>query len=120
MNTNSPRSWWNGNSQKVEEAFCKFDVWLNRLARNINRQIFIGIIINVISNYFYPEFKERFPIIYGWYDGLLQFGEFILKTFLSGIYSLFTGNITEFIPAFNETLWELWQQFVNWLSMIQF
>ena len=80
----------------------------------------MGVIINVISNYFYPEFANRFPIIYGWFDGWLQLRELALKAGLGGIYAFLTGNFSEFWAEYSSYVKEAIQQFWNWLSLIKF
>ena len=118
------RTWWNNNheqiEQNLEENIRRLDREINRLIRNTTRLMIIGIILNIIANYFYPDFPERFPVIYGWFDGWLQLGEFAIKTALSGVYSLLTGNWPEFCLEYNVAFKELWQQFVAWLVSISF
>lgn len=118
------RTWWTNNhaviEQNVANGFRTFGRGINRIANNVTRLIIIGVIVNVIASYFYPEFPERFPVIYGWFDGWLQFGEFLLKIGLTCIYSFFTGNWSEFWTEYNGALGELMQQFVNWLGTLHF
>ena len=128
MNTiaqiNRIKTWWSNNhepvEQNVEQSVRRLGRGFNRLARNITRLMIIGVILNIVASYFYPEFPERFTIIYGWFDGWLQFGEFAVKAALGGIYSLFTGQWSEFWAEYNEAFQELLQQFTNWLSNIHF
>ena len=121
---NRIRTWWNNNheqvEQNVEQGGRRLDRGFNRLARNITRLMIIGVILNVVARYFYPDFPERFPAIYGWFDGWLQLGEFAVKAALSGIYSLFTGRWSEFWAEYNEAFQELLQQFTNWLGTLHF
>ena len=93
---------------------------MDRISGNIGRLILMGVIVNVIASYFYPEFPERFPIIYGWFDGWLQLGELALKAGLGGTYAFFTGNFGEFWAEYSNAVNEAIQQFYNWLSLIQF
>ena len=121
---NRIRTWWNTNHANIEqdviEGTRRIGRGMDRISRNIGRLILMGVIINVISNYFYPEFATRFPIIYGWFDGWLQLGEIALKAGLGGIYAFFTGNFSEFWSEYSSAVNEAIQQFVNWLSMIHF
>ena len=117
---NHLRNWWSTNHTEVEQGIDNFWRGFDRISRNITRLMIIGVILNVIVAYFYPEFPERFPAIYGWFDGWLQLGEFAIKAALNGIYSLFTGHWNEFWTEYNEAFRELWQQFVNWLGTIHF
>lgn len=121
---NRIRTWWNNNHATIEqdllEGTRRLGRGLNRISRNIGRLIFMGVIINIIASYFYPEFPERFPIIYGWFDGWLQLGELALKAGFGSIYAFFTGNFSEFWTEYSSAVNEAIQQFVNWLSLIHF
>lgn len=121
---NAIRTWWNNNhtniEQNVEQGIRNLAQGLDRLARNITRLMIIGMILNVVASYFYPELPERFPTIYAWFDGWLQLGEFTLKAAIDGIYSLFTGHWGEFWTEYDEAFRELLQQFTNWLSTLHF
>ena len=46
----------------------------NRLARNIGRLMIVGIILSIVAGYFCPDFADKYPVIYGWFTGWLQFG----------------------------------------------
>lgn len=118
--SNSLRDWWHNNRYNVIYAFDSFVRGIDRIAANILRLMIIGVIINVVASHFYPEFPERFPVIYGWFDGWLQFGEFLFKTALGGIYSFFTGNWNEFLPECQAEIEVLCKQFLNWLSTLTF
>lgn len=114
------RDWFVNHRTEIKSIAGKFFQWIDRISRNIGRLILMGVIINVISNYFYPEFPTRFPIIYGWFDGWLQLGELAIKAGLGFIYSFFTGNLNEFWSKYSTAVNEAIQQFVNWLSLIHF
>ena len=126
MNTiiNRIRTWWDNNYYQVEQNVVdgvgRFCDGVENLARNIVRWMIIGIILNVIAKYFYPDFPERFPTIYGWFDGCIEFGEFMFKVALRGIYSIFTGHWSEFWTDYTETVQNLLQQFTNWITTIHF
>ena len=121
---NRIRTWWNNNHATVEQdvldATRRFARGMDRIVRNIDRLILMGVIVNVIASYFYPEFPERFPIIYGWFDGWLRLGELALKAGLGTIYAVFTGNFSEFWTEYSGAVNEAIQQFLNWLSLIHF
>lgn len=117
---NRIKTWWSNNHVQIKQNVQKLGKCSNKLGKIISRFMIIGIILNVITRFFYPEFPERFPTIYGWFDGWLQFGEFIFKTAFGGIYSLFSGHLSEFSAKFFEALQALWHQFTNWLSSISF
>lgn len=113
---NNIKTWWSNN---------KNDVWrlrrrLNRFARNIAILMIIGIILNLVDSCSYHDFSARFPAIYGWFDGWLQLGEFVIKALIKGIYSLFTGHWSMFQTECNEAFQELLSQFAKWLNTLQF
>lgn len=114
------RKWWYNNRRGIQDIVIGFNRIMVRLADSGIRLMIIGIIINAVSTHFYPEFPERFPILYQWFDGWLQFGEFVFKGALGTIYSIFTGNIKEFFPKYQEAFWDLWNQAMHWLSTITF
>ena len=114
------KKWWNNSQKKWGKVLGTFGKVINRIALSVIRLMIIGVLVNIIASYFYPEFSSRFPVIYGWFDGWLQLGEFIYKTALGGIYSLFTGNFNEFTIEVSANLHELWLQFIEWLSQISF
>lgn len=93
---------------------------LTRISRNITILITIGIILNVINSYFCPELSEKFPAIYGWFDGWAQFGNFVFTVAFKGIYSLLTGHLAEFRTEYTEACKDLFQQFVSWINTLQF
>ena len=121
---NCLRNWWNNNHAAVRQevadgtrrAFRRMD----RISGNIGRLILMGVIVNVIASYFYPEFPERFPIIYGWFDGWLQLGKLSLKAGIGSTYAFFTGNFDEYWAEYSNAVNEAIQQFYNWLSLIHF
>lgn len=98
----------------------KLDQIFRGIIKNTSMWIIFGVVVNIITYNLYPEFSERFPAIYGWYDGWLQFGEFCFKTVLNFLYSLFTWNLKDFWFDFNIALKDLFNQFINWLSMLHF
>ena len=91
---------------------------LCRIGRNFGKLLLCGIFINVLASFFYPGFAEKFPAIYGWFDGWLQLGEFAVKSAFKFVYSLFTGHLPEFWKQNTEAFNLLWQQFVNWLAAL--
>lgn len=116
---NNVRNWWN--THRTDIARARRDFWrgFDRLSRNITRLIVIGVLVNIVAS-LYPEFPERFPVIYGWFDGWLQFGEFLFKVALGSLYAIFTGNFGEFWVEYGEALKELAHQFTNWMATIHF
>lgn len=121
---NHARTWWSNNHERVmynvKQAFRRLGEFMDKLTRNIIRLMIIGIILNVIANYFWPDFPEKFPAIYGWFDCWLQFGEFAFRTALNGISALFTGHWSEFFIGFKVAFQELLHQFGIWFSSLGF
>ena len=121
---NHIRTWWSNNHEQVGENLSRgrhrTARFINRLARNITRCLVIGVILNVIVHHFYPEFAERFPVLYGWFDGWLQLFELGLKAVFGSIYALFTGHFGEFWAEYQEAFNQMCQQFTTWLSNLHF
>lgn len=90
------------------------------LGRNIVRLVTLGVLVNIVATSFYPEFPERFPVIYGWFDGWAQFGEFAVRAVLGGGYAFFTGNWNSFWAEYATAFHELLHQFTQWLATIHF
>ena len=114
------RNWWYNHRTDVELAVLDFWEGFDRISHNITRFMVIGVILNIVVSKLYPEFSQRFPVIYGWFDGWLQLGEFVLKGALGGIYSFFTGNFNEFWTKYDLAFQELLHQFSSWLSTLSF
>lgn len=117
---NNVRNWWNTIRQDLRESFRRLARFFDRLARGTFRMMAIGVILNVVASYFYPAFPEKFPILYAWFNGWLQLGEFLFKVGLGSLYSIFTGNFGEFWVEYGEALKELVAQFTQWLATIHF
>ena len=105
------------NVEKAKDLFIK---GMNEFARIMVKLMIIGIIVNIIASSFYPEFPERFPTLYGWFDGCLQFGEFIVKAGIYGIYSLLTGHWNSFWAEYDAQFKELMNQASVWFSALKF
>lgn len=98
----------------------KIPKWIKRLARGIVTGFTIGLALNVIDNYFWPDLSEAIPTIFGFFNGFVTFMEFVYKAFFGGLASIFNGNFLEFNKSvwaeFGEMLVALW----NWMSSISF
>lgn len=94
--------------------------FFDRIGTGIIRCMIIGLILNIVAKNFYPELTERFPIIYGWFDGCMQLGEFAVKSALGWLYALFHGEGSNFYHEISTNFEELLNQFATWLSMIHF
>ena len=111
----------NSNTKKNERHTVDYFMYFfDRLGSGIVRCATIGIILNIVVAYFYPELPERIPIIFGWYDGCMQLAEFSMKSALGMINAFFHGEAIGFYGEVREQLQVMWAQFVNWLSAIHF
>ena len=81
--------------------------------------LIIGIIINSIICKIFPKFPSGFPVLYGWFDGLVQFNLFIVKSLVNGFYSILEGNWSRFRLEFHQTFHEMVIQFVKWVNDIK-
>lgn len=107
--------------KKMKTSFLEWiDMLPNRLATGILRGIVIGILLNVIASYFWPELPETIPTIYEFFNGFVIVGEFIYKTALGGLAAIFNGTIIEFGNTMMAEIGELWNTFVTWISAISF
>ena len=106
------RNWWSNSHNNIERMLFSCLEALKNLA-------IIGVIVNIISSV-YPEFPNRFPTIYGWFDGWLQLVELAVKAALGFLYSLFTGNIKDFWGEYTAAFHLQLQNFLNWMSLIRF
>lgn len=93
---------------------------ITRLGRNVVRAAVIGMVLNIIAVNFYPEFSERFPAIYGFYDGCLQFTNFVLTAVLKGINALFTRGIPEWWHDYYNSFLEIIEQLSNWIASLKY
>lgn len=78
-----------------------------------------GIIINAIICKIFPKFPEGFPVLYGWFNGWVQFNLFVIKSVVNGMYSIFTGDWKEFWEQLTKTFREMIAQFVSWVNNIK-
>lgn len=84
----STKIWWSNNYQqidvKVKRWAKKLDSGFEKFAKIVSRLIIIGVILNIVASYFYPEFPERFPIIYGWLMVGFSLENLLLRLHLMG------------------------------------
>lgn len=101
-----------------------FLAWLDNLpealGRGCLRGFVIGILLNVIASYFWPELPETIPTIYGFFNGFVELTEFLYKVALGGIAALFNGTFIEFGDTVMVEISELWNAFTTWISAISF
>lgn len=113
-------NYWTTRNITMHDVIDGVSDFIDRICSNCVRLMVIGIILNIVSAHFYPEFAERFPILYGWFDGWLQLGEFAIKAALGTINAIFTGTWSDFYASYNVAFQEMWAQFVNWVGQIHF
>ena len=57
----STKIWWSNNYQqidvKVKRWAKKLDSGFEKFAKIVSRLIIIGVILNIVASYFYPEFQ---------------------------------------------------------------
>lgn len=116
-------NFWRKRQRTIKQTL----LWIWRVIKNIVRKLikidimfFItGIIINSIICKLFPEFPDGFPVLYGWFDGWVQFNLFIIKSTVNGVYAIYTGNWKEFWEQLAKTFQEMIAQFVNWVNNIR-
>lgn len=110
-----------GKLEKIRPAVLEWlDSLPNRLSRGILRGLVIAIVLNVITRYFWPELPETIPTIYEFFNGFLVVSEFLYKTALGGIASIFNGTFFEFSNTVMVEIGEMWSTFCTWISAISF
>ena len=117
------RTWFNANREQITVGFDRVGEVIGEgvevIARIIGRLIIVGFVLNIINN-FYPGFSEKFPTIYGWFNGWTEFAEFAYKVAIKGISALLTGELPEFWADYKEALNALWETFKAWSATITF
>lgn len=109
-------------SNKLKDGCVKAMDVASKLGNNINIKGIISYIAKAIKIFskavggailmqaiftLVPDFAQRFPVIYGVYDGFLQFTEFLFK------YSckfLWEANVDGMVDEWQQ----LFQELVNW------
>lgn len=92
------------------------------LCNTFTRLVFIAFLINVIGQYC-PEVATKFPVIFQFYNGVLEVFNFMLITSLKGLKTLCSFNLSEIIAFPFEVIQNfiaLLSQFLNWISNITF
>ncbi len=109
----------NAHRDAIEDGFHWFRAMARRVARFIWLMAAVGLLLNVVATYV-PEFTERFPVLYAWFDGWLQVAEFVVRTGVTAINALFTGHWMRTASEFSGALAEGVSQFVEWLGTVRF
>ena len=97
-----------------------FELLPGRLSRGLLRGLIIAFILNIIAHYCWTDLPETIPTIYGFFNGFLTVGEFLYKSALGGIASIFNGTFFEFGDAMMVEIGEMWSSFCTWISSIGF
>ena len=103
-------------------AFLVIDQRLHNLCRNFTRLVVIAFLVSILGHYC-PEVASKFPVVFQFFNGVIEFFNFILITTLKGIKALCTLNFREFNLLSSEVsrnFWILLSQFSNWISQITF
>ncbi len=106
----------------LNDAYLIIDQRLNNLCRNFTRLVVIAFLVSILGHYC-PEVASKFPVIFQFFNGVIEFFNFILITTLKGIKALCTLNFREFNLLSSEVsrnFWILLSQFSNWVSNITF
>ena len=117
------KKWWQENKTTKRNGCINILTDVNTIIEKFGRftakMMFIGIILNIIAAC-HPGFTLRFPTIYGWFDGWLQFGEFVIKTTLKGLYSVFSNHYgySVFNAECNIKIKEMLVQLSNWIRTL--
>lgn len=90
---------------------------INRIGRAFMRLMAIGLILCVVAS-LCPGFEEKYPVLFGWYTGFLELGEFAVRSALKFIYSLFTGDVVDFWQTYQGEASDLEEGFLEWLRNI--
>lgn len=118
---NKEKNWWS--NFKLAFATATFGSVCSAIGRFVIKMITAGIIINIIASSFYPELPIRFPVVYGLFDGCLQFGEFLFKIVIKVITLLVTfrwGELFSELGTATEQFLQLLNQFLSWAASIHF
>ena len=105
---------------KFKTGYTWFDKKLNALSKSLLFGIVVAIILNVITNRFWPELPTKIPTVYGFFNGFLTLAEFVYKTALGGIAAIFNGTLSEFSLGVSNEIKEMWNAFCTWMSSIKF
>lgn len=94
--------------------------WIKRLARGIVTGFIIGLALNIIDNYFWPDLSETIPTIFGFFNGFVTLTEWAYKVTFGGFASIFNGNFIEFNQSAEVEFIEMFKALWNWMSSIRF
>lgn len=114
--------WLNDCLNDAYLVFIVIDQRLNNLCRNFTRLVVIAFLVSILGHYC-PEVASKFPVVFQFFNGVIEFFNFILITTLKGIKALCTLNFREFNLLSSEVsrnFWILLSQFSNWISQITF
>lgn len=118
---NNKNNWWSD----LKRAFATATVGsvCAVIGRIVFEMIAAGIIINIVASSFYPELPSRFPVVYGLFDGCLQFGEFLFKVVIKVVTLTVTlrwGELLSELGAAFAQLVALLMQLLSWAASIHF
>lgn len=105
---------------KFKSGYTWFDKKLDAFCKSLLFGIVVAIILNVITKHFWPELPTKIPTVYGFFNGFLTLAEFVYKTALGGIASIFNGTFSEFSLGVGAEIKEMWNAFCTWMSSIKF
>lgn len=111
-------AWWHKNENSIRLTISNFFVWLDRFENNIARLAAVGFLLCIVGH-FCPELPERYPAIFGWFQGWLRFVEVAYEFTLRFIYTIISGeSLVEFYTESQNITRQLIDEFVIWLSTL--
>lgn len=92
--------------------------WSERMAVRITRWVIIGLILNVIASTIMPELPSKCPVLFGFFDGAIQFAEYSFKMAFGLLGDIIKGHPIEGWNEAIEATKALLDQFMNWLATL--
>ena len=112
-------TWLSNHSDDIQAFSVAFTHRLRRLARNITRLMIAGILLYIVES-LCPGFAKKYPVIFSWYTGWLQFCEFAISAVFQFLRTLFTGNWSDFRAEYFTAYHLYLDQFLNWVYSLHF
>ena len=110
-------NWIDEHREELNEMEQRFWSRFDRIAMYIVRLAMIGLVLHIVSC-FAPEIAEKCPVLYGWFTGAEKLLEFLMKTCVKGVYSIFTGQYRQFCDEWWTDVHQLWNMFCDWIQSI--
>ena len=82
------------------------------------RLILISLIMSWIGSY--GGLNDKFPMIFGFFNGVLAVANFILRWFITLIRDIFTLKFIHPFTTLGTEVPKLIQQFIDWINQVAF